>query len=189
MKCIPPTTNAPATIPTNTASGVLITSAPAVIATRPARAPLSVMAISGFFFHAQLMHIAETAPAAADRLVLQNTLPTSDTVSPVNGRTELPLKPNQPNHRINIPSTESGMLCPGIFFDFPLLEYFPIRGPSIHAPANAAAPPTICTTVEKVKQVLPFRGTLQWTAVEPAKSWKPSCASQPSPHIQCPDIG
>ena len=49
--------------------------------------------------------------------------------------------------------------------------YLPMRGPSSRMPANAAQPPTECTTVE------------------PAKSNMPSAASQPPPQIQCPVTG
>ncbi|CRZ45353.1 Uncharacterised protein [Vibrio cholerae] len=58
---------------------------------------------------------AAIAPAAAAALVLRKILPTdvafskSDTIN-----CEPPLKPNQPNHRINVPSVANGMLEPGI---------------------------------------------------------------------------
>ena len=87
-----------------------------------------------------------------------------------------PLKPYQPNHNMNTPSAPRGMLCPGNAFTFTTLPFssltnLPIRGPSILAPMIAEIPPTICIQHE------------------PAKSWKPNCANQPPPHIQCASIG
>ena len=77
---------------------------------------------------------------------------------------------------MNTPSAPIGMLCPGkalTFVIFPSLFFvnLPIRGPNILAPMIAEIPPTM------------------WIAHEPAKSWKPSCANQPPPHIQCASIG
>ena len=54
------------------------------------------------------------------------------------------------------PRAAAVRLLPRIAVGFPFLSYLPIRGPSIQAPMQAHTPPTI------------------WTAVEPAKSWKPS---------------
>ena len=87
-----------------------------------------------------------------------------------------PLNPYQPNQRIKQPSAPITMLCPGnawtfVTFPFSSLVNLPIRAPSIAAPINALKPPTI------------------WIAQEPAKSWKPSAASQPPPQIQCASIG
>ena len=63
------------------------------------------------------------------------------------------------------------MLWPGMALILPSSAYLPMRGPSIMMPASAAQPPIECTTVE------------------PAKSNKPSLASQPPPQIQWPTIG
>src|SRR6056297_1397060 len=84
---------------------------------------------------------------------------------------EPPLKPNQPSHRMNVPSVARARLEPGIGLTLPSLPYLPRRGPSTMAPARAAHPPTECTTVE------------------PAKSEKPISDSQPPPHCQEPEIG
>ena len=91
--------------------------------------------------------------------------------SPVIETVEQPLNPNHANQSMNTPKAPTVKLWPGIAWAFPSLEYLPIRGPSIVAPIKAATPPTI------------------WTAVEPAKSWKPSCDKNPPPQIQCPEIG
>ena len=161
----------PHTRPMNAAPAGLTTSQPAVIPTSPASAPLSVIDTSGFLYLIHVKIMVVTLAAAALRLVFINIFPASAMLSPSMLAVEQPLKPNQQNQRMNTPSAPITILCPGIAFELPSLSYLPIRAPSILAPTSAATPPTICT------------------AVEPAKSWKPSCASQPPPHIQCPDIG
>ena len=87
-----------------------------------------------------------------------------------------PLNPYHPNQRIKHPRAPITRLCPGnawtfVTFPFLSLENLPILAPSIAAPINAVAPPTM------------------WIAQDPAKSWKPSCESQPPPQIQCASIG
>ncbi len=84
---------------------------------------------------------------------------------------EPPLKPNQPSHRMKVPSVASGRFAPGIGLTLPSLPYLPLRAPRTSAPASAAQPPT------------------EWTMVEPAKSEKPISASQPPPQLQAPWIG
>ena len=84
---------------------------------------------------------------------------------------EPPLKPNQPSHRMNVPSVASARLDPGIGTTRPSAAYLPRRGPSAMAPARAAKPPAACTSVE------------------PAKSLKPSSARNPPPHCQDASIG
>src|SRR3546814_9976297 len=81
---------------------------------------------------------------------------------------EAPLKPNQPSQRIKVPRVASGKLAPGIGWTLPLGPYLPLRGPRMMAPVSAAQPPT------------------EWTMVEPAKSEKPTSASQPPPQVQEP---
>ena len=90
----------------------------------------------------------ETATA---RFVFTKIFPAVTTASPSIETVEAPLKPNQQNQRINTPNAPNVRLCPGIAFAFPFLSYFPIRGPRISAPTNAATPPTICTAVEPAK--------------------------------------
>src|ERR1700733_14144522 len=64
------------------------------------------------------------------------------------------LKPYQPNHRINPPTTALVRSCGGIGAAPSRLNLRPKRGPRQMAPAIATQPPIECTTVE------------------PAKSWK-----------------
>ena len=142
-------------------------SQPAVMPTRPAKAPLSVMETSGFLYLIQVMVMAPMAATAAERFVLTKILEAETRVSsPVMETVDAPLKPNQANQRMNTPRAAKVMLQPGMALGLPSSLYLPMRGPTMAAPINAATPPAICT------------------AVEPAKSWKPSSASQPPPQIQ-----
>src|SRR6056297_4251738 len=115
---------------------------------------------------------AATAPDAAAMLVLAKMRLTS-VMSPTvpAASCDPPLKPNQPSHRMNVPSVARARFDPGMGFTLPSLPYLPRRGPSTMAPARAAQPPTECTTVE------------------PAKSEKPASANQPPPHCHDPEIG
>ena len=69
----------------------------------------------------------DTPPAAAAKQVVTR-------VKEVNSgsaeRTEPPLNPNHPNHRIKTPAAASGRLCPGIARDVPSASNFPIRAPN-----------------------------------------------------------
>src|SRR6056297_3262229 len=166
------TTMTPPTAPITSARKSDGASGSAVIDTRPARAPLSTMVRSGFLYMTCVRISAVTAPAAAAMLVLAKMRLTSETSPTVPiASCEPPLKPNQPSHRMNVPSVASARLEPGIGMTLPSLLYLPMRGPSTMAPASAAQPPTECTTVE------------------PAKSEKPASLSQPPPHCQEPEIG
>ena len=109
------------------------------------------------------MHITVTVATAAAMLVVTKTRDATSAPPPDRATVEPPLKPNQQNHRIKQPRAPSVREWPGIARALPSLVYLPIRGPRMAAPIRAATPPTICT------------------AVEPAKSWKPSSASQPPP--------
>src|SRR5690606_18288304 len=81
-----------------------------------------------------------------------------------------PLNPNQPSQRMKTPNAPSGKLWPGIVL-IALPLYLPMRGPIFQAAINAATAP------------------VRWTTVDPAKSIKPICDSQPPPHTQWPTIG
>ncbi len=111
---------------------------PAVIATRPARAPFKLIPASGFPNFAQETNIAKTAPVAAARFVFTKIMAISLFAAVV----EPGLNPNHPNHKINIPRAAIGILCPRIGFIPPFFRYLPRRGPSTIVPARAAQPPT-----------------------------------------------
>ena len=122
-----------------TAVSGVVTSAPAVIPTRPARQPFKAIERSGFLDTIQETIMAPTMPAAAARDVVTIT---SDIGPGSADSTEPPLNPNQPNHSNNTPIVASGMLCPGIGF-IPDFVYLPRRGPSNIAPTRAPHPPTL----------------------------------------------
>ena len=141
----------------------------AVIATRPARAPLRIIVRSALPNQTRDSSIAATRPPAAAMFVLTKMSATALALSmPVTCSCEPPLKPNQPSHRISVPIVASGRLAPGMGWTLP---YLPLRAPSRITPASAAAAPVMCTTPE------------------PAKSRKPPTLSQPSPHFQKPCTG
>jgi hypothetical protein len=92
---------------------------------------------------------AATRPPAAARLVLVNTSATlladstSETLS-----SEPPLKPNQPIHRMKVPSVASGRFAPGMALTAPPVPYLPLRAPSTSTPASAAEAPAMWTMPE-----------------------------------------
>src|SRR5688572_29636727 len=163
------TTSTPATAPIISDDSMLTQAHGAVMATSPARQPLSVMPISGFFKSSQAVAVEVSVAAAAAAFVFTATKAISE---PSPTAIVLPgLKPNQPSHSTKQPMKAAVMLWPGMACTLPSAEYFPIRGPRMNAPVSAAQPPT------------------EWTTVEPAKSQKPPSASQPPPQIQCPVTG
>ncbi len=91
-------------------------------------------------------------------------------------RVEPALKPNQPNARTSVPTTESGRLWPGIAPMVPSARNLPRRGPSTRVPASAVMPPVMWTTLEPAKSTWPW----------PSPVFAPSAASQPWPHTQWP---
>ena len=120
----------------------------AVIATRPASMPLTIIPGSGLPTRFIIQNIAAVAPKAAARAVFRATTAKRTSVT---AKVEAALKPNQPNSRMNVPSMAIGMWWPGIGLAEPSLLNFPMRGPSTMAPARAAMPPTACTTPEPAK--------------------------------------
>lgn len=79
-------------------------SQPAVIPTRPAKAPLRVIETSGFVYRTQVMIIVAVAAQAAAKVVVTEMLEAASNVSsPVMDRVDPPLNPNQQNQRMNTP--------------------------------------------------------------------------------------
>ena len=161
------TTRIPATIPIITALPAETNAQPAVIPTRPARAPFKAILISGFLNIPQAVNIAAIDAADAANVVVMAICAISVTAPIV-----LPgLKPYQPNHNRKTPRDAKTRLCPGMALDEPSLLYLPSLGPRTIAPVKAIHAP------------------VEWTTVDPAKSHMPIPASHPPPHIQCPTIG
>ena len=142
-----------------------------MIATSPAREAFKDIEISGLPYLIQVKIMVTTVATAGAIVVVTNTEPSCSTDVHA-----APLNPYQPSQRMKTPSAPIVRLCPGkalIFVTFPSASFtnLPILGPSILAPIKAEIPPTM------------------WIAQEPAKSWKPSCESQPPPQIQYASIG
>ena len=72
---------------------------------------------------------------------------------------------------MNTPNVTAGTLDGGVDLTVPSLRNLPFRGPMMMAPASAAHPP------------------VEWTIVDPAKSWKPIADSQPPPQVHEPMMG
>ena len=143
INSIPNTTTNPAKIPIIAADVGDTVSQLAVIPTRPAKEPFKDIDTSGFLYLTHVIASTVKVATAAARFVVTKILPAVTIASPSMETVDAPLNPNQQNHKINTPSAPIVRLCPGIAFDFPLFEYFPIRGPKIFAPTKAATPPTI----------------------------------------------
>ena len=142
----------------------------AVMATRPASDALRHMDTSGLPYFTQVKIMQTTVAMEGATVVVRNTEPSCSTLVQA-----APLKPYQPSHRMNTPSAPMGRLWPGKALTCKepsaFLPNLPRRGPSSLAPTRAEMPPTM------------------WMAQEPAKSWKPSWASQPPPQIQWASMG
>src|SRR3989344_1629751 len=163
------TTIVPPIAPIIIALSGLTFAVPAVIETKPASAPLSVIPMFGFELFNHVTAIAAVAPAAAASVVVTAI---AAILAFVPASVDPALNPYHPNHKMKTPSVAKGSECPFISTAFPLM-YFPILGPTAIAPASAAQPPTLCTTVE------------------PAKSMNgaSNSESQPPPQAQCPTTG
>ena len=137
------TTSAPPIAPMIVASSGLGSAGSAVIATRPASAPLSAIVRSALPNRMRATNSAAINPPAAAAFVLRKTLATSfATPMPPSLSVEPPLNPNQPIQRMNVPSVAIGRFAPGIACAAPVLAlYFPRRAPRSKTPARAAEAP------------------------------------------------
>ena len=120
----------------------------AVIATRPASMPFTIMPGSGLPIRFITQNIAIVAPNAAAIAVFTATTVKRRSVA---ANVDAALNPNHPNSRMNVPSIAIGMLCAASARGFPSGPYLPMRGPSTIAPASAATPPMACTMPEPAK--------------------------------------
>ncbi len=113
-----------------------------MIVTNPATAPDAAPTILGFPVCAHDIKTQVTAAIPVAVLVTVHAL----TVMPSTIASLPALKPNQPNQRRLVPSTTIGMLC-GSIGTLP----YPSLLPRTKAPANAANPEEMCTTVPPAK--------------------------------------
>ena len=87
--------------------------------------------------------MAANAPAQAAIFVFAITAEIASTSSfEPKASWEPPLKPNQPNHKMNVPKVAKGKLEPGIGLMVPSELNFPFRAPNNNTPASPAHPPT-----------------------------------------------
>ena len=175
INSIEKTTIIPPIRPANTEPTAVMFPHPAVILTRPARAPFNVWTKFGLPYHIHVVTRAPKAPAAAAKFVNNTTFEAAIASAPPQANWDPPLKPNHPNHRINTPKVARIWLWPGIGITFPSTN-FPILGPTMYAPTKAAHPPT------------------EWTIEDPAKSinstgMKDAVFKNPPFHSQPPAIG
>merc|ERR1740127_298341 len=138
--------------------------------TRPARMPLHMPPTSYFLKIAKRRHNTTIPEVAAEIVVFIATWAASWPVEVEDMPSVEPqLKPYQPNHKMNVPNTTSGVLCGSKFSS---LSKRPFRGPTTMAPTRAPTPPVMCT--------MPL----------PAKSLKPTslmCLSPPGANQPAPD--
>mmetsp|Transcript_15770 Transcript_15770/g.42385 ORF Transcript_15770/g.42385 Transcript_15770/m.42385 type:complete len:207 (+) Transcript_15770:696-1316(+) len=146
-------THAP-TMPMGTADHGSTVAQPAVMDTRPARAPLSVCSRSRLCRMSLARARLVIAPAAAAIVVVaaarETTLP-----RPMMPSAEPGLKPYQPTQRMKVPSAWSVAECPGISMTLPSASNLPRRGPTKKAPSSALRPPTMCTAPQPAKSIMP----------------------------------
>src|SRR5919106_429441 len=131
-------TSTPAMPPMRADQAGLVKAQGAVMATRPASMPLTIIPGSGLPVLNIITNMATTAPKAAAMAVFVATVANCTSVA---ANVEAALKPNQPNSRMKQPSMAIGTWWPGSVLLEPSLLYLPMRGPMTSAPANAAAPP------------------------------------------------
>src|ERR671912_2505571 len=148
MKPAAQMTSTPAMMPMTADHAGLVKAHGAVMATRPASMPLTIMPGSGLPVLAIITNMAVTAPKAPAIAVFVATTANWTSVA---ASVEAALKPNQPNSRMKQPSMAIGTWWPGMVLADPSELYLPMRGPRTMAPARAAAPPTAWTTPEPAK--------------------------------------
>ncbi len=124
-----------------------------VIATRPTTAPMQAPIADGLRPRTMSKNTQPSIAAAEAVLVVAN----ASTATSLAASADPALKPNQPNHSMPVPSRTYGMLAGSCGS----LAMWVWRRPRTSAPASAARPADMCTTVP------------------PAKSSTPICRSQP----------
>mmetsp|Transcript_2664 Transcript_2664/g.4548 ORF Transcript_2664/g.4548 Transcript_2664/m.4548 type:complete len:204 (-) Transcript_2664:712-1323(-) len=146
----------PAHKPFRMAAQGSITWAHAVTATRPHSTPLQVATKSQAFWRRKPLSRQAQPPAAADRVV-HTAERAAIWLAPWEIRpTDPGLNPYQPNQRRTVPSTTKTAECPGMSTGCPLESNRPRRGPTNHAPIMPVKPPTMCTTPEPAKSIMPL---------------------------------
>ncbi len=118
-----------------------------VIATRPTTAPMQAPRADGLRPRIQSKNIQPSIAAAEAVFVVANAIaavPLAATADPA-------LKPNQPNQSIPVPRITKGTFAGEVVS----LATWIFRRPRINAPASAAQPADMCTTVPPAKSSTP----------------------------------
>src|SRR5688500_3089277 len=119
-------TSTPAMLPMTADQAGLVKAQGAVMATRPASMPLTIMPGSGLPTFHIITNMATTAPKAPASAVLVATTANCTSVA---ASVEAALKPNQPNSRMKQPSMAMGTWWPGRVLADPSALNLPMRGP------------------------------------------------------------
>ena len=135
-------TNAPAAAPMVTAAEGMKKGHPAEDATRPATQPFAASEASGLPKRARVTARDAKPADNPDREVLTPTSATTPGSLPAKSIAPAEFNPSQPIHAARHPIRTKTPLWPGIAVGVPSSEYFPRRGPRIHATASAVTPPT-----------------------------------------------
>ena len=129
------------------ATGIVTNPAAGVMATKPTTAPIQKPMADTFFPRATSNNIHDSPAEAAAKFVVANAMAAKGDAPTA----EPALNPNQPNHNKPVPSNTNGMLAGGkklpSVWAFLLLRY--------KAPAKAAQPALMCTTVPPAKSRTP----------------------------------
>ena len=133
----PKTTITPATPPIRIAAQGATNAQAAVIATRAAMAPFSIIDRSGFLITSHEVMTAPRTPAAAARFVFSATYAKKPTPPKSTLSVEPGLKPNQPNQRMITPSVVNAMLWPGMALGFPSCRELADPRPEQERPGEA----------------------------------------------------
>ena len=136
-----------ATTPITIDSRIVTKPAAGVMATRPTTAPMHAPKAEGLFPFIQSKNIQESMAAAEAVLVVAK----ARAARPEAPIAEPALKPNQPNQSIPVPRITNGTFAGSCVS----IGHMAVPAPSIIAPANAANPADMCTTVPPAKSFTP----------------------------------
>src|SRR6516162_5115701 len=136
-----------ATTPMTIDSRIETYPAAGVIATSPTTAPMQAPSADGLFPFSQSKNIQASMADAEAVFVVANASAAAGEAA----RAEPALKPNQPNQSIPVPRSTNGTLAG----ENASLDRWLCRRPSIKAPASAAQPADMCTTVPPAKSSTP----------------------------------
>ncbi len=119
-----------------------------VMATSPTTAPMQAPRAEGLWPRIQSKNIQPSIAEADAVLVVAK----ASVAEPLAARAEPALKPNQPNQSMPVPSITNGTLAG----EWASLLMWLLRRPSRIAPARAAQPADMCTTVPPAKSSTPI---------------------------------